>query len=207
MADIYAHKKVLMSFGQQLETPPMMLSLGQCSRNCPQAFSCNISTRRWWDGSEPTTALAARTCVDKPLALLGILVRPSLRIFGTGRPTRSEPKDDAAARGDAATSHNRVPHIQLRRDGHRHCHRPSRLPRWLGGNDATSPPGIALLPRVFVSIAPAHAQLPGRRFNLSDDCYDDLQGSPAENYINTADCQFLLFDADRKLLRPIFFPK
>lgn len=37
-----------------------------------------------------------------------------------------------------------------------------------------------------------------------DDCYDDLQGSPAENYINTADCQFLLFDADRKLLRPIF---
>ncbi|WP_289640888.1 hypothetical protein, partial [uncultured Muribaculum sp.] len=26
-----------------------------------------------------------------------------------------------------------------------------------------------------------------------DDCYDDLQGSPAENYINTADCQFLLF--------------
>ena len=37
-----------------------------------------------------------------------------------------------------------------------------------------------------------------------DDCYDDIQGSPAENYINTADCQFLLFDADRKLLRPIF---
>lgn len=37
-----------------------------------------------------------------------------------------------------------------------------------------------------------------------DDCYDDLQGSPAENYINTADCQFLLFGADRKLLRPIF---
>lgn len=37
-----------------------------------------------------------------------------------------------------------------------------------------------------------------------DNCYDDIQGSPAENYINTADCQFLLFDADRKLLRPIF---
>ncbi len=37
-----------------------------------------------------------------------------------------------------------------------------------------------------------------------DDCYDDIQGSPAENYINTSDCQFLLFDADRKLLRPIF---
>lgn len=37
-----------------------------------------------------------------------------------------------------------------------------------------------------------------------DDCYDDIQGSPAENYINTADCQFLLFDANRKLLRPIF---
>ena len=37
-----------------------------------------------------------------------------------------------------------------------------------------------------------------------DDCSDGPQGSPAENYINTADCQFLLFDADRKLLRPIF---
>lgn len=38
----------------------------------------------------------------------------------------------------------------------------------------------------------------------ADDCYADQKGTPAENFINTADCQFLLFDADRKLLRPIF---
>lgn len=38
----------------------------------------------------------------------------------------------------------------------------------------------------------------------ADDCYADQTGTPAENFINTADCQFLLFDADRRLLRPIF---
>ncbi len=44
----------------------------------------------------------------------------------------------------------------------------------------------------------------GSTQSRADDCYDDQSGTPAENFINTADCQFLLFDADRKLLRPIF---
>ena len=42
------------------------------------------------------------------------------------------------------------------------------------------------------------------RAGADDDCSQGPQGSPAENYINTADCQFLLFGADRTLLRPIF---
>lgn len=42
------------------------------------------------------------------------------------------------------------------------------------------------------------------RAGADDNCSEGPQGSPAENYINTADCQFLLFDADRTLLRPIF---
>lgn len=42
------------------------------------------------------------------------------------------------------------------------------------------------------------------RAGADDPCDEGPQGSPAENYINTADCQFLLFGADRKLLRPIF---
>lgn len=37
-----------------------------------------------------------------------------------------------------------------------------------------------------------------------DDCIGDQNGSNAENFINTADCRFMLFDEDRKLLRPIF---
>ena len=42
------------------------------------------------------------------------------------------------------------------------------------------------------------------RAGADDPCDEGPQGSPAENYINTADCQFLLFGADRTLLRPIF---
>jgi len=38
----------------------------------------------------------------------------------------------------------------------------------------------------------------------ADDCDADQEGSAAENFINMADCQFLLFDDDRRLLRPIF---
>ncbi len=38
----------------------------------------------------------------------------------------------------------------------------------------------------------------------ADDCDDEQEGSAAENYINMSDCQFLLFDSDRTLLRPIF---
>ena len=62
----------------------------------------------------------------------------------------------------AATGHNRVPHIQPRRDSHRHCHRTLAAPlaRWQRRHQ---PPGIALLPRVCVGIALAHAQLPGGR--------------------------------------------
>lgn len=37
-----------------------------------------------------------------------------------------------------------------------------------------------------------------------EDCEEGPQGSAAENFINTSDCQFLLFDADGKLLRPLF---
>lgn len=42
------------------------------------------------------------------------------------------------------------------------------------------------------------------RADGDDNCKEGPQGSPAENYINTADCQFLLFDDKRTLLRPIF---
>jgi len=38
----------------------------------------------------------------------------------------------------------------------------------------------------------------------ADDCEGDRQGTAAENFINMSDCRFLLFDADRKLIRPIF---
>lgn len=38
----------------------------------------------------------------------------------------------------------------------------------------------------------------------ADDCFADRPGTAAEDFINTSDCQFLLFDADRKLICPIF---
>lgn len=135
MADISQIREgAPMSFGQQLKLT-VMLSLRQCSRNC-RAFSCNISTRRWWTARSRRLG-RDRTCVDKPLALLGHLFRRHYGILGTGRPQgRSQGRRSRTQR--AATSHNRVPHIQPRRDSHRHCHRPS-LPRWLGGNDDITP--------------------------------------------------------------------
>lgn len=51
----------------------------------------------------------------------------------------------------------------------------------------------------FMVVTPSPA---GRSaVSRADNCDADEQGSAAENYINTADMQFFLFDADRKLLR------
>lgn len=51
----------------------------------------------------------------------------------------------------------------------------------------------------FMVVTPSPA---GRSaVSRADNCVDDEQGTAAENYINTADMQFFLFDADRKLLR------
>ena len=137
-----------MSFGQQLKLT-VMLSL----RNARAIVEHSHAIYRRVDGGTARSRRLGsdRTCVDKPLALLGHLFGRHYGIFGTGRPQgRSQGRRSRTQR--AATSHNRVPHIQLRRDGHRHCHRPS-LPRWLGGNDDITPQA-SLYFLVFVSALP-----------------------------------------------------
>lgn len=56
----------------------------------------------------------------------------------------------------------------------------------------------------FMVVTPSTAG--SREMSRTDNCYDEEVATAAENYIDTGDMQFYLFDADRRLLR-IFRPE